>query len=1496
MLELLFKAAQTSKGYMQAYENVRRWADRTRSAKSVLLSCILKSHGLIDRGVAEWCHFINSNRTAETKYRYPDGSIGKLRMVRVSLIGGKRIKMSRTQDVDGERKPTDVVTMDNIMDAYARRKSQKKWVTLYPEIVNCNLQKFATEYGFFAEANALHLLTAKVFASFYPRGSSDYRKLEPFQQYCRYQLLKFCPWDTTPPREWDATSFSIVQTYHDFLISKQATSLSVRSTELVLVQRALNRARQKNIDLSDNTDSAEEEFDQARTWEAGKLKPYQIVSRREKDRVEQCLPGENTKQDYGARNKDVDWGAAHTRWGGEGAFAGVQNWIEATKRQEMNNMLKKRKQMRKRIDIRGLNFHQANAVSTIVQMYQEGKGGVALLYGTAGTGKSHVIKTLVQLFGDEVLLSAPTACAAQVIGGGTWQGNFPLPVKHLRRKKLTLAQIAVWQEKLKGKKILVLDEVSMADSDLMGWWECILRQIFNPNQRFGGMIILLAGDHGQLPPICALPLYSDVKARGNTETKKCFSGYMEYIQIRKVCFLEKVERVDAGEQKLTDMLTAVRDGLVEDSDTDPTFQTLSSRFPMNLSAMDRAQFEDEKVVHLWYCKKPVQEYNAKKLQELDTPVARICAAHPDKASALASPDDAGGLVAELEICVGARVMYGYNAWQSAFLNNGSLGKVYDIIYTPGSSPPELPLCVLVQFDKYIGPSFLKEQNVPRIVPIVPLTRTWESPETIGTSQYRALSRTQIPLSLAYAMTIYKAQGQEFEQLMVHPGLREWQAGALFVALSRAKRLSGLCVEKCTVERLLKIAEGKQIIFRMLEEVRLRDLARRHLVDNFKNLQQFCVREGIVIPEAMAQKVEQYRDENNYMDKLYLAEKTAVHYRFKQAKDKKRAAKKNKCRGQRKQSDRRTVPTKRKLFSQPACRIGSQPATPDPKLSGVTPSPITPSAVATRAGRDLRSEVVRRRSTRLRQRAVQKKARRETMTPEHPPLNLVPYLQLSPKQQCLVDFFRRQLVSRTYTFRLTPNTQNTRMIRMHGCDFVVDDLADFATHGRFCTCELVKVSAMCAYEALEHSSYPGPLKKLMVLRDNQAQLLLLGRDLNLACDVWTHVNHAGSVLAVIWGQPRGMHWVGIFVRKIGDRTFEINPRDSLPSCGKASIKYCNEIKRMIVACAKVLPGGDLRRNDLRLQFIVQARPSWTATQARGSHACGHYQAASCISAAMDLLDTHRLDYECVQLIRQRALWQILEQDTVVRLPVRQSQRAGMPIVELLVRDVFLEMIRQGLKRVDCRPNYECMNEIGPGTTVHFKCKKDMCERIVSRVERYASFRQALQYTGLQHCLPGFHGTMDDAVDYYYKLHAGYQALERDNGVIALHLCKLVDGEKNDRSVSVGEDDIPNITSVSPKETRKIASCNAGKNEEVGVVQGEMENKRLLQCDRDSPSVSKNLKMCAPMCVCARVCMCVCVHACLQSSNDNTRETRVTAAQVRTITIIQTRYWTRRACTK
>merc|ERR1712076_253163 len=97
---------------------------------------------------------------------------------------------------DAERRSSDVVTMDNICDAYARRSREKHWKNKYPDIVGCNLLYFAKEYGFFPEKNLLQKLKTKVFVSFYPRGSSNYKKSEGgFRKYCKYQIMKFCPWD-----------------------------------------------------------------------------------------------------------------------------------------------------------------------------------------------------------------------------------------------------------------------------------------------------------------------------------------------------------------------------------------------------------------------------------------------------------------------------------------------------------------------------------------------------------------------------------------------------------------------------------------------------------------------------------------------------------------------------------------------------------------------------------------------------------------------------------------------------------------------------------------------------------------------------------------------------------------------------------------------------------------------------------------------------------------------------------------------------------------------------------------------------------------------------------------------------------------------------------------------------------------------------------------------------------------------------------------------------
>ena len=160
-----------------------KYTNDSVSAKCCVTKTFLKSHGGIDRSPAEWCHFINSNRTCELKCRDSEDNISNLQMVRVSLMGGKRINMEKT-DKDGVRKPTDVVSMDGPTDAYARRKRRKEWCLMYPEIKEYNLQEFVTEFAFFPEADALHKRKFAVFTSFYPRGSSNYKVC-----MCRHQVF-----------------------------------------------------------------------------------------------------------------------------------------------------------------------------------------------------------------------------------------------------------------------------------------------------------------------------------------------------------------------------------------------------------------------------------------------------------------------------------------------------------------------------------------------------------------------------------------------------------------------------------------------------------------------------------------------------------------------------------------------------------------------------------------------------------------------------------------------------------------------------------------------------------------------------------------------------------------------------------------------------------------------------------------------------------------------------------------------------------------------------------------------------------------------------------------------------------------------------------------------------------------------------------------------------------------------------------------------------------
>ena len=425
--------------------------------------------------------------------------------------------------------------------------------------------------------------------------------------------------------------------------------------------------------------------------------------------------------------------------------------------------------------------------------------------GTAGTGKSYVIKCLQrlvrQVFGanNAIQVITPTGNSAYLVQGRTAHSFLGIPTGGRSCNELSVPSGPVLekiQKKCKNLKVLVGDERSMFGRTTMGWMEQHARYAIsrgaNAEELWGGIpVVVFMGDDVQLPPVCDTPVYiPDCRSAPSNH------GRLVWTSLDSAVELTQIVRQNESEQQLRDVLMSLRTY----STTAQQIRWLQqfqwhnlrmSRGPELLGRMDEQGLYVFPTHHLEW------ERNKTKLLECNRlpnhPVAKIKAVDNGRHAQKADSNKAGGLLPLLYLCRDSKVVLVVNLMADWGLYNGAVGTVVDVVYKdgcrPSDDPAPLPDVVFVRFPGYKGPPYINED--PTLVPVVPVSRSTEC-----TCQCK---RLQVPLRLAWGTTIHKCQGmnvgvgEAFRYVVIHPGKHDFEAknpGALFVALSRAKSAGG----------------------------------------------------------------------------------------------------------------------------------------------------------------------------------------------------------------------------------------------------------------------------------------------------------------------------------------------------------------------------------------------------------------------------------------------------------------------------------------------------------------------------------------------------------------------------------------------------------------------------------------------------------------------------------------------------------------------------------
>jgi GTPase SAR1 family protein len=383
--------------------------------------------------------------------------------------------------------------------------------------------------------------------------------------------------------------------------------------------------------------------------------------------------------------------------------------------------------------------------STALNILKSGQN--VFLTGSAGTGKTYVINQYVQYLRERevpLAITASTGIAATHIDGQTIHSWSGIGIRDLINEK-ALDKIARNRQtvtRIKAASVLIIDEISMLSGKVLTGINVILQHFRKSTAPFGGLQVILSGDFFQLPPVSREPM-----------TNKEKFAFMAPVWVEanfKICYLSHQYR--QGRDALSFILDEIRTQDVSDDSLD--------RFKEKLE-------DDQKIdeaIQLFTHNADVDAMNTQKLMVNQNPLKVYYAQTEGHSNLVESLKSSVMAPHELSLKLDARVIFVKNNPDKGYFN-GTMG-------------------VIVDFDR--------EDDYP-IVELSDGRTILAQPEewTVSDEQEIILaSFKQIPLRLAWAITIHKSQGMTLSQATLDLS-KTFETGQGYVALSRLKSWDGL---------------------------------------------------------------------------------------------------------------------------------------------------------------------------------------------------------------------------------------------------------------------------------------------------------------------------------------------------------------------------------------------------------------------------------------------------------------------------------------------------------------------------------------------------------------------------------------------------------------------------------------------------------------------------------------------------------------------------------